>query len=632
MTGQGRRRPRAAKRIPSRSSRVVGVRRIRWTLLIYGLVILLTVGQLVRIQVVKADDYADRGVQQRARTVELPSTRGRIYDREGDVLATSVPSATIYADPRVFRPSRTSDGVEVPAGADATAVAAALAPLLGLEAAAIEDRLSRDAHFVYLERQLDRELGERIQALELPGIGVLTEPHRVYPAEGLAAQVVGFTGIDGEGLHGLEASYDGVLRGEPGTLLVERAPGGLAIASGVRELVPPEVGTDLVLTLDREIQHAAERAAGNAVDEFDAAGASVLVLEVETGDVLAMASAPGYDPNERTEEDLENWRNRAVTDVFEPGSTQKALTVAAAIEEGLVTPSTVLEIPSGLEVAGKRFTDSSPHGAESWSLAEVMERSSNIGTIAVAQELGPERLEAYLRAFGYGTPSGLDFPGEAAGLLMPHEDWWGTSLPTIAIGQGVAVSLAQLAHAYATLGNDGVAVEPRLVRGTVGQDGRLTPAAVAHEERVVSAETAEQVRQMLERAVHGEHGTGRRAQVDGYRVAGKTGTARKPDPETHGYSSEYIATFAGLAPVDDPKIVVAVMVDEPYPYYGGVVAAPVFREVMSAALVARDVPPDDAGQELGAALARAEVERRLRAREASRATSGDPTSSEDRTG
>ena len=623
MTGQGRRRPASARRIDVRTSTAVGVRRIRWTLLIYGLLILLTLAQLVRIQVVHADDYADRGVQQRARTVELPSTRGRIYDREGDVLATSVSAATIYADPRVFRPSETPDGVPVPAAADPEAVAAELAPLVGLDVAELEDRLTRDAHFVYLGRQLDRQVGERIQSLELPGIGVLTEPRRVYPAESLAAQVVGFTGVDGEGLQALEASYDGVLRGEPGTLVLERAPGGLAIASGVRELVPPEVGTDLVLTLDREIQHAAERAAEASIEEFDAAGASVVVLEVGTGDVLAMASAPGYDPNERTGDDRENWRNRAVTDVFEPGSTQKALTVAAALEEGLVTPSTMIDIPEGVTIAGKRFTDASDHGEERWSLAEVMERSSNIGTIAVAQELGPERLERYLRSFGYGEPSGLNFPGQASGLLMPHEDWWGTSLPTISIGQGVAVSLVQLANAYATLANDGVSVEPRLVRGTVGDDGRLTPAAVPGEERVVSAATAQQVRDMLELAVHGEHGTGHRAQVNGYRVAGKTGTARKPDPETGGYSSQYVATFAGMAPVDDPEIVVAVMVDEPQPYYGGVVAAPMFSEVMSAALGARQVPPDNAGQQLADALTQAARERRVheierrRAREAS---------------
>jgi cell division protein FtsI (penicillin-binding protein 3) len=327
-------------RTPTRLRRTgheVGVRRIRWLLLIYGLLFMVTFGGLVNIQIINAPDYADRSVRQRARTVELVATRGRVYDREGDVLATSVQSATIYADPRAYRPTETPAGTPVPPAASAAAVAAELAPLVGLDVATLTERLERDAHFVYVARQLDWEVGQQIRELDLPGIGFLTEPRRVYPAGGLAGQVVGFTGIDGEGLQGLESQYDQILRGRPGMLAFEQAPGGLGIASGARELVPPDPGTDLVLTIDREIQHAAERAAADAVAEFNAVGASVVVLEVGTGEMLAMASAPTYDPNRRTESDHANWRNRAVTDIFEPGSTQKALTVAAAIEEGLIT-------------------------------------------------------------------------------------------------------------------------------------------------------------------------------------------------------------------------------------------------------------------------------------------------------
>jgi cell division protein FtsI (penicillin-binding protein 3) len=582
------------------------VRRIRWLLGIYGLVILLIVGQLATIQLIRADEYADRGVRQRARTVELPATRGRIYDREGDVLATSVQAATVYADPRAYRPGTTDDGTPVPAAADPATVAVALAPLLPTDPADLQERLERDAHFVYLARQLDHEVGEAVLALELPGIGVLTEPRRVYPAGGLAGQVVGFTGIDGEGLQGLEAQYDVLLRGQPGMLALERAPGGLDIASGFRELVPPEVGADLVLTLDREIQHAAERAAADAVSTFAARGASVVVLEVGTGEVLAMASAPSYDPNERVDGDHERWRNRAVTDVFEPGSTQKTLTVAAAIEEGLVGADSAVPVPFALEVGGKRFTDAYAHPDQTWSLTEVMERSSNTGTIDVALRLGPERLEAYLRAFGYGTTTGSGFPGEAPGLLMPSDTWWGTSLPTISIGQGVAVTLLQLADAYATIANDGVAVTPRVVRGTVGEDGRLVPTTGGSSRRVLSAETAGEVRTILEEVVVGERGTGKRAAIPGYRVAGKTGTALKPSGDARGYSDQYFATFVGMAPVDAPRLVVAVMVDEPREIYGGLAAAPVFREVMEAALIAVRVPPDAAGDSLEAAIRVAE--------------------------
>ena len=604
MTGPASRRRLRAHRIRTRTGAELSVRRLRWTLVLFLLLMVVGVGKLVEIQVLNADAYAESGVRQRARTIDLTATRGRIYDRQGDVLATSVEAATVYADPRVFRPSTDVDGGELPPGADAGEVAAVLAPVLDRDTGWIEQRLTSDRHFVYLGRQLDHDIGERVEQLGLPGIGVLTEPRRVYPAGSLAAQTVGFTGLDGDGLQGLEARYDPVLAGKPGMLVLERAPGGLEIASGVRELIPPEVGTDLVLTLDREIQHAAEHAVAQAKQEHDAVGASVLVQDVVSGEVLAMASAPDYDPNDReSDEDRDTWRNRAVTDVFEPGSAQKALTIAAAIEEGLVDAGTRFDVPDNLTVHGKRFTDVYEHKDEVWTVAQIMERSSNVGTIQIAQELGDQRLDSYLRAFGLGSVSGLGFPGETAGLLMPHDQWWGTSLPTIAIGQGVGVTLLQLSSAYATLANGGVAVEPTLVRGTVGEDGRLTPTTTPDQQRVISPDTAAQVAAMLEDAVSGVDGTGHNAAVEGHRVAGKTGTARKPSDGELGYSDQYVATFVGFAPVDDPRVVVSVMVDEPEPIYGGVVAAPVFSEVMSAALRSLRVPPDSSGRELTDALA-----------------------------
>jgi cell division protein FtsI (penicillin-binding protein 3) len=619
--------PRLRRRRPttprgSRPAAEVGVRRIRWLLVIYGLVLLLAVGQLILIQVVRAEEYADRGVRQRALTVELPSTRGRMYDREGDVLATSVQAATIYADPRVFRGEATPDGIAEDV-TDAPSAAAQLAPLLGLRASTIEERLLRPGNFAYLARQLDHEVGVAVGELELPGIGVLVEPKRIYPAGRLAGQVVGFTDIDGEGLQGLERLFDPILRGQPGMLALERAPGGLDIASGMRELIPASVGSDLVLTIDREIQYAAERAAEAAVAEFNAAGASVTVLEVGTGEVLAMASAPLFDPNERRRGDEERWRNRPATDVFEPGSVQKTLTVAAAIEEGLVDRDSPIPVPFALQVGGKTFTDAFGHADEVWPLYKVIERSSNTGAIHVAQQLGPETLEEYLRAFGYGRPTGGGFPNESPGMLMPHESWWDTSLPTIAIGQGVAVTQLQLANAFATIANDGVAVPPRVVRGTVDEDGRLVPSNVGDDVRVLSSETAAEVREILEHPIQGEQGTGTRAQIPGYRVAGKTGTARKANPDGPGYSNAFFGTFVGFAPADDPRLVVAVMLDEPQPIYGGLVAAPVFREVMSEALTALQIPPDTASGSLAGALesagqARAASERAASERAAER--------------
>ncbi len=585
-----------------RSGDQLSVRRIRWTLAIFAVLVLATTAKLIEIQVVDAADLAAISERQRARTIDLAATRGRIYDRDGDVLATSVQAATVYADPRAFRPTSTPDGLQVPAAAEAAEVAEALAGVLEPDAATLTERLEQDRHFVYLARQVEHEVGEEITALELPGIGVLTEPQRLYPAGPLAGQVVGFTDIDAKGLQGLEARYDGVLSGEPGTLLLERAPGGLDIASGVRELVPPQPGTDVVLTLDRDIQHVAELSATEALERYRAIGASIVVTEVGTGDVLAMASTPGFDPNERGDEDPADRRNRAVTDVFEPGSTQKALTIAAALEEGVIGPTSQLEVPGTLRVAGSTFSDSSSHGPTSWSVTQIMERSSNVGTIQIAQELGPERLEDYLRSFGYGRSTALGFPGESGGILRPHEEWWGTSLPTIAIGHGVAVSLLQLANSYSTIANDGVAIPPRLVLGTVGDDGRLSSVRGSDQERVLSADTAATVRSMLEEAVHGEYGTGGMAQVEGYRIAGKTGTARKPREDAAGYSDQYFATFVGMAPADDPRVVVAVMIDEPWPYYGGLAAAPVFAEIMEAALLALRVPPDGAGANLSTAV------------------------------
>ncbi|HSK22349.1 MAG TPA: penicillin-binding protein 2 [Egicoccus sp.] len=626
MTGQPRRLRLLVPTRVRRSAREIGTRRIRWLLLVYGLVFLVMFGQLVNVQVVQGDEYADRSVRQRARIVDLPATRGRIYDREGDVLATSVQAATVYADPRAYRPSTTPDGQHVPAAADSRATAEALAPLLGIEVGEVRDRLERDAHFVYLGRQLDWEVGEQVRELALPGIGILSEPRRVYPGGGLAAQIVGFTGIDGEGLQGLEAQFDPVLQGRPGMLAFEQAPGGLGIASGTRELEPSDAGTDLVLTLDRDIQYAAQQAAADAVAANEATSASVVVLDVKTFEVLGMATAPSFDPNDRGDSDPETWRNRAITDVFEPGSTQKALTVAAAIDDGLITADTTTTSSGSVEAGGKVFRDQHRYPGEQWTTGDIVERSSNVGTIQIAKQLGAERLHHYLREFGYGAATGVGFPGESPGLLMDPSDWWGTSLPTISIGQGVAVTLMQLASSYATLANDGVAMAPKIVRGTVGEDGRLTPTVTTGERRVVSSETAAQVRTMLERVVTGEHGTGARAVVPGYSVAGKTGTARKPNPDTRGYSDEYVATFVGFAPVESPEIVVAVMVDEPQAaFYGGTVAAPVFGEVMGAALSARRVVPDGGSRSLDDAMASA----RIAAAEAAAAAEEPTTAADD---
>jgi len=577
----------------------LSLRRIRTAFAVFLLVATLAVAQLVDIQVLSAAEHTERGVRQRTREIDLPASRGRIYDRDGDVLATSVTSATIYADPRTFVPERRADGRSVPAAGDAIRVARALAPLIGRDPDWIEERLRRDAHFVYLARQIDLRLGRTIMELGLPGIGMLTEPMRVYPGGSLAAQVLGFTGIDGDALQGLEARHDDLLRGTPGTLRFERAIGGLSIAPGTREVAPPVPGRDLVLTLDRDIQFAAERVATDVVARHGAAAATVVVLEVGSGEVLGMASAPTFDPSELRDDEQEFWRNRAVTDLFEPGSVQKPLAVAAALEAGAITPASTFEVPDRYVVAGSTFSDVSRHGSETWTPSEILARSSNVGTIMIAQRTGERALRERLLAFGLGAPTGLRFPGEVGGHVPPSDQWWATTLPTVSIGYGTSSTLLQVANAYAALANGGVLVEPMLVRGTVGSDGTLEATTPPASRRVVSAVTAAQVMDMLGQAMEGEGATGGRARIPGYRIGGKTGTAIKVSAGG-GYSDdEYVSTFVGVAPLDDPRLVVAVMVDAPTgDYYGGVVAAPAFREVMHASLLARRIVPDSEGRPL----------------------------------
>jgi cell division protein FtsI (penicillin-binding protein 3) len=574
-------------------------RRIRATFGVFLLVFALSVGQLVQIQVLSAEEYSERGVRQRSRTIELPASRGRIYDREGDVLATSILSATIYADPRSYVPQERSDGRLVPAAGDPVHVARAIAPLLQLDPVWVEERLRRDAHFVYLARQVDLSVGEELMAMRLPGIGMLTEPKRVYPAGGLAAQLIGFTGIDGDALQGLEAWHDDLLRGDPGTLRFERALGGLSIASALREVSPAVPGQDLVLTIDRDIQFAAERVAAEVIARHGADAATIVVLEVGTGEILGMASAPSFDAAALRAGDQASWRNRAVTDLFEPGSIQKTLSIAAALESGAITPTTTFEVADRFTVAGKTFSDVSKHGVERWTASDILARSSNVGTILIAQRTGSDALREHLLGFGYGTPTGLRFPGEVGGHVPARNQWWATTLPTVAIGYGTSATLLQVANAYAALANGGMAVDPVLVRGTVGPDGMLDPAASPSRRRVVSETTAQQVLEMLWAAVDGEGATGTRARVDGYRVGGKTGTAIKVLDGGRGYSDRYVSSFVGVAPLDDPRIVVAVMVDGPRgDYYGGLVAAPAFAEVMHASLLARRIVPDAAGRSL----------------------------------
>jgi cell division protein FtsI (penicillin-binding protein 3) len=533
--------------------------------------------RLVLLQIRDGRTYGSLAAEQRVRRIALPAERGTLYDRSMHELALSLPAKAVYADPALID--------------DPSAVAERLAPVLDVPPGRLVKLLRTESRFEYLARRVDLDRAAEVEALDIPGIGLLDEPRREYPGGRLAAQVLGFVGVDGTGLAGLELQYEDVLAGRPGEVVVEQDPDGLAIPQGLRRTVAPRRGRDLVLTIDRDVQFQAERALADAIQTNGAIGGTVIVLDPVTGDVLAMATRPGFDANEFTTAPPAATRNRGVTDVYEPGSVNKVITAAAALEEGVIRPHERLRVPSRIAVADRVFHEAHPHPTMAMTLTDVIAQSSNVGTIMTADRVGSERLDAYLRAFGFGRETGIGFPGESDGILMAEEDWWGTSMATIPIGQGIAVTPLQMASVYATIANRGVRVPPRLVQATVGADGTLRPVPVANGDRVVSPRTARLVTGMLAEAV--EEGTGQEAQIPGYWVAGKTGTARKPLDGERGYSEQYMASFIGFAPARHPAVVVAAILDEPDTVYGSVASAPLFRQVAEFALAHLRVPTAD---------------------------------------
>ena len=534
--------------------------------------------RLTVVQGARAEEFAARGLDQRLQRRTLPADRGTIFDRDGRELAVSAESVSVYANPLEMQ--------------DPARVASLLAPLVGRDMSSLLGDFSDGSAFVYVTRQMDPAEAQPIRDAALPGIYFLTEPKRVYPTGDLAAHIVGFVREgDNVGLEGLELQYDTALTGRPGELLVERDPSGRAIPQGEYQVVPADPGSDLVLTIKTEIQYAAEQALAAALVRTGAVSGSVVVLDPETGEVLAMVTLPSYDPNDRAAIEEDAIRNRAVTDVFEPGSTQKLVTISAAIEAGLVTPGTTFDIPDKIEIQDTVFKDSTVH-AGTLTIADIVAYSSNLGTILVGELLGARLLHTFMSAFGEGSTTGIDFPGEAAGTLSRPEDWCLTTcLAGTSIGYHVAVTPLQMATVYATIANDGVWVQPHLVREIVDGAGTRT-AMTAQERRVVSETTASEMREMLALVV--DQGTGSLASVTGYRVGGKTGTTEKYLTDSQVYSTDQVvASFIGMAPIADPKVVVAVVLDSPVnDASGGQGAAPVFSAVMLAALNQLGVPPD----------------------------------------
>jgi cell division protein FtsI (penicillin-binding protein 3) len=548
-------------------------RRLIGILAIVAVVFTVLAARVADVQTRSRGYFAALGEDQRQKTVTLAAERGGIFDRNGYDLALSLDRQTIWADPRV---------ITHPAE-----YAAAIAPLVGVDEVELRVKLSQpDTAFTYIARKVEPDVAAAVRKLDLIGVGFVPESKRYYPAGQLAAPVLGFVGMDNEGLSGLEQALEGTLAGRPGTLSVERDPTGTDLPGTERTVERARRGVDLVLTIDRSIQYEAEQALVEQVDAIDAKGGMAIVMDVRTGDILAMATVDGETADAPAHPAPATQRNRPVTDVFEPGSTNKVVTIAAAIEAGLVTPQTEFAVPQAIKVDGQKFEDVETH-ASVLTVADILRESSNVGTILVARQLGSARFDAALRNFGFGRPTGLDFPGEAPGILLPLSQYNDTSLASMPVGNGLAVTALQMLDVYVTLANGGVARQPRLVAATIDADGRRLDLPLGTTRPVVSPATAAVMREMLAGVVEG--GTGTKAAVPGYTVGGKTGTARKPPYEKPPY--RYVASFVGFAPVESPRLAAIVVLDEPSTqFFGGTVAAPVFSRIMQHALAVERVP------------------------------------------
>ncbi|TKA10669.1 peptidoglycan D,D-transpeptidase FtsI family protein [Actinacidiphila oryziradicis] len=581
--------------------------RLRLVCIALALVLMAFVVRLVQVQAVDAAQFASRAEVNRNVTYTLAAERGTITDRNGVDLANTVDGYDITADPLLFTP----DQAKVK---DAPQQAAALlAPIVGGNEKTIAKQLGNTkSQYELIARQQSPQVWKQIkdlksaladQAVKGKGANVLAgifqQPHtkRVYPAGDLAAGVIGFVKSDGTGGGGLEAELNKELAGKDGKITYAQSGGRQVPTVGVQERAA-EAGTDVELTLDQDIQWAAQDAITKQVKESKADRGYVIVQDSRTGQILAMANSPGYDPNDLSTASASALGNAALQDAYEPGSVSKLMSMAAVLDTGAATATTSVTVPGTLPRADRVFHDDVDHGTWYLTLNGVLAKSSNIGTILAAQQLGKTQAQAnqvlysYLRKFGIGQPSGLGFPGETSGILATAKDWNASQQYTIPFGQGLSLNALQATSVYSTIANGGVRVEPSLIRGTTGPDGKFVPAAAPKKTRVVSEKTAKSLTQMLESVVGDEQGTGIKARIPGYLVAGKTGTANRVDPKTGTYRG-YTASFLGYAPADNPRVTVSCVIQNPTSgsYFGGQICGPVFKSVMEFALKSLQVQP-----------------------------------------
>ncbi len=537
--------------------------------LLFGIFLLLlvaAVGRATWLSTVSAANLKSRALSQQVEQITVPAARGAIQDRNGLDLAVSEDATTVFADPMLIK--------------NPAKVGARIAPMLGMAPADVIQLLAdRSKGFVYLKRKLSGAQGAKIEKLKLPGIGTEVEPKRTYPQGALASQLIGTVGLDNTGLSGLEQVFDKQLHGTDGRRrIVQDALGDPVSIVDVKRAEP---GRDVKLTLDATLQERVEAVLADVGQTYRPAGATALVMDPRTGALLALANWPRVDANNIDAAPPYARQDRAVQAAYEPGSTFKAITVSGALQEGLVSPNTTFDIPPQIQVADRTIKDAEDHGYETLSVARILAVSSNIGAVKIGMRLGPDRFDKYVRGFGFGKPTGVDLPGESPGIVLHPKQYSGSSMGNLPIGQGIAVTPIQMAQAYSAIANGGVMHRPYVV------DGDQKPGR-----RVLSTGTANQVAKMLQ-GVLSAGGTASEAAIPGYTLAGKTGTAQKPDPVNGGYSKyKYVASFIGFAPATNPRLEVAVMVDEPQgAIFGGVVAAPAFQKILQFALPYLRVPP-----------------------------------------
>jgi len=567
------RRARTAKKVdkPEGSGSNIVVR-VRLAMGLVAVIALVLFGRAIELQVGDSEFLQDQGEARHLRAVEIPTMRGSMVDRHGEPLAVSTPVESVWA-----HPARALESPEkIPA----------LARALNVSAEDLERRLTQRTHseFVWLRRRVPPDVAEVVKALEIPGVGFRREYRRYYPTIEAGAQLVGYTNIDDRGQEGLEMAFDNWLDGEPGLKRVIKDRQGRVVEE-VELIQQMEAGRDLQLTIDRRLQYQAFRELRNAVYEYQAQSGSIVVLDIATGEVLAMVNYPSYNPNAENRSVGDGLRNRAMTDMFEPGSVIKPFALAAALEAGQATPDMLIDTsPGTMRVSGHTIRDVRDFGE--MTITEMLIRSSNVGMVELILDMPPERLWGMYQRFGFGQVTGTGFPGESAGVLRDYARWRTLEQATLAYGYGLSVTPLQLARAVAAIADDGRLRQPLLIM----DDTEYPPQSV------MDPKIARQLQSMMEQVVSSPIGTGNGAQIPGYRVAGKTGTSRKSI--SGGYANRYISSFIGYAPATRPALAAVVVINDPggENYYGGQVAAPVFARVMSSALRLNNIPPDDVRQ------------------------------------